>query len=496
MIKRNFIYFLILIFSFFPIYRSYAVFPAVTGVAYAINLAVPVAIRYIGTEIAISSVVRAVQYSNAYYAASSRITSANYIKYFKNKYVLGAGAFVAALDALGLYLSNDSFYLTSDSSGEIGSAESGFFWSSVDGARSSASEVIGLRISSLSSSYPEKTFTFQVNTNTDTSIRYYIYTVETGSNGETINAYHSARTVSKYSCIDDSNGDSVASCQPGYDPNSNVEIEDSQAQSMILSYLDSLDDFDEYKYFADENGVFDSELVKDIDADNPPPMPDGSPIPDIGDPSWGNAHLVSTGVAQSSDSTLPNYVSVDEWDESYFLANDVAGGNDYITGINSGSITAPEVDTGDTTPPTTGDGTNIIIDVSGIERRLDISNEISSNILDGISNINNSSVELQTSPDSSVAKSFWPVKYTDGLLGVLIDFVDNMKQTPIFQWLNEFVIDLGSGSIPVFDFCFNVIAGIDFGCYTLQADAYIWSAIKACMILSSVIVSRRIVFGG
>ncbi|MFL7017243.1 hypothetical protein AB6D16_019050 [Vibrio cyclitrophicus] len=174
------------------------------------------------------------------------------------------------------------------------------------------------------------------------------------------------------------------------------------------------------------------------------------------------------------------------------MGNTVANGNDYVTGLNSGAIANPDAGTG----TDTGTDAGLIVDVSGVETRLDTTNQLSQRILDEVVQVNSTNVSLQSVPNDSVAASFWPVRYPDGLAGVLNNFIEDMKQTPIFEWLDEFVLNLVSGSLPAFDLCFDVIAGIDFGCYTLKADAYIWSAIKACMILFSVIVSRRIVFGG
>jgi len=497
MIKRLISVFLVLHLIFIPSYRANAVVPVVAGAIWAVETIAPQAIRYLASEIAISSVVKAVQVSNAYYSATSTISNAKYLKYFKSKAALGVAAFVTVLDALGLYLSNDSFYSSNEASEEPGAAEAGFFWSSPDGSGSSASEVADIRLAELSAKHPENSYVYEVYTNNGDSIRYYYYQVITDSDGSTENVYNSARTASKYACEGNASGVGVASCEEGFDPNSGATVDDSQAESQIFNYLENLSDTEQLPYFGDEAGVIDKDLKDDFESENAPLMPDGvTAIPNIGDPKWKNAHLVSTGVAQSSDSSADNYVSTDNWDEAYYLANDVANGNDYITGLNSGVVTVPDSSTGTNTGTGSNSDLNVTVDVSGVESRLDTSNELSEDILDEVSKINSTDIALQSSPDVSSSASFWPVKYPDGLLGVLNKFVDDIKQTPIFEWLNEFVIDIGSGSAPAFELCFNTIANIDFGCYTLQADSYIWVAIRSCMILFSVIVSRRIVFGG
>lgn len=498
MIKRLISVFLVLHLIFIPSHRANAFAPpVVAGAIWAVETAAPYAIRYLATEIAVSSVVKAVQVSDAYYAGNSTISKSKYLKYFKSKAALGAVAFVTALNALGLYVSNDSFYSNDNASEEPGAAEAGFFWSSPDGPGSSASEVADIRLAELSSKYPENSYVYEVERNNGDSIRYYFYKVITDSDGNTENVYNSARLASKYACEGNASGVGVASCEEGFDPNSGATVDDSQAESQIFNYLESLSDTEQLPYFGDEAGVIDTDLKDDFESENAPLMPDGeSAIPNIGDPKWKNAHLVSTGVAQSSDSSADNYVSTDNWDEAYYLANDVANGNDYITGLNSGVVTVPDSSTGTDTGTGSNSDVNVTVDVSGVESRLDTSNELSENILDEMIKVNSTDIALQSAPDSSSATSFWTVKYPDGLLGVLNNFIEDIKQTPIFEWLNEFVIDIGSGSTPAFELCFNTIANIDFGCYTLQADSYIWVAIRSCMILFAVIVSRRIVFGG
>lgn len=490
--------------AFFPVQKASGVVPLVAGAVWAIDVAAPVAIRYLASEIAISSVVKAVQVSNAYYSATSTLSNSKYLKYFKSKAALGVAAFVTVLDALGLYLSDDNFYSSDESTDEPGAAEAGYFWSSPDGRSSSASGIADIRIASLVSSNPDNTYSYEISSQNEkgTSIRYTFYRVDTDEDGNSKNIYVSARTAGKYPCskLTSDESDLIFSCQDGFVPNSGAKVDDTQVETQLLGYLSNLGSSDQLIYFGNSEGVIDSDLKDDFESDNVPLMPDGStPIPNIGAPSWNNAHLIATGVAQSSDSSSPDYVSSDDWDEAYYLANTVANGNDYITGLNSGVITVPDTettpDTGSNTDIETGDVT-VTVDVSGVENRLDTTNQLSQSILDELSLLNNASVSLQVAPEESSAASFWPLKYPDGLLGVLNKFIEDMKKTPIFEWLSEFVIDLGSGSIPAFDLCFNVIAGIDFGCYTLQADSYIWSAIKACMILFSVIVSRRIVFGG
>ncbi|MBV7262332.1 hypothetical protein KCG43_10050 [Photobacterium sp. WH24] len=491
--KKLSVYFISFYIAFLPIQRANAVVPIVAGAAYAIDIAAPIAIRYLASEIAISSVVKAVEVSNAYYAASAKISNAKFLKFFKSKAALGVAAFTGVLATLGYYIAEDGSIMQggiTEYPDNVPPPVAGYVWNLRSQSGATVQEVAERVCVSVGETYCSS---FEIlpyrydSTREDLrTINYFTISGDlwagSGDSASLVTCQYAYGTIS--------------TCEDGYIPPSGqpTVVEDSVAQADIASHIQTLPEDQQKALIADSEGVLDKDLVSDLTADDAPPMPDNeTPIPDIGDQAWKNAHLIATGIAQSSDSTAPNYVSTSDWDKAYYLANTVANGNDYITGINSGSITAP--DTGTSTDTGTGDIT-IIVDVSGVESRLDTTNQLSQSILDEISLINNSSVSLQTVPDESVATSFWPVKYPDGLLGVLDQFITDMKKTPIFEWLNDFIIDLGTGSIPAFVLCFNVIAGIDFGCYTLQADAYIWSAIKSCMILFSIIVSRRIVFGG
>lgn len=486
MCKKILVYFIIFYVSVLPIQRANAVAPVVAGAAWAIDVAAPVAIRYLASEIAISAVVKAVEVSNAYYAASAKISNSKFLKFFKSKAALGAVAFTGVLSAVGFSLTNDGTLVSSSSSDDDDVEPlSGYYWKLLYIRDITPLAVANAECSLYSNSTPSCVGVSVQSINDESFVFRRVL-----SNG----SLSTPITIVRSSCS--SNDSSIPTCQDGWIPSSgsNVPVPDDVAINSIVEHVQSLTPEQQKSLISDSEGVLDKDLVEDLTADDAPPMPSGeAAIPNIGDQSWTNAHLLTTGVAQSSDSTAPNYVSTSDWDEAYFLGNTVANGNDYITGLNSGVITAPDTVT---TPDTGAGDITVTVDVTGVETRLDTTNQLSQSILDEVVQVNNTSVPLQAFPDESVAASFWPVKYPDGLLGVLNKFIEDMKQTPIFEWLNEFVIDLGAGSIPAFDLCFNVIAGIDFGCYTLQADAYIWSAIKACMILFSVIVSRRIVFGG
>ncbi|MDW6004441.1 hypothetical protein [Vibrio mangrovi] len=490
-LKKFFVYFFILNIVILPLKKANAVVPLVVGIGYAVDVAAPIAIRYLASDIAISAVAKAVQVSNAYYSATATASNAKFLKYFKGKAALGVAAFVGVLDALGLYLSNDSFYSKDESSQDPGAAQQGYFWSSPDGQRSSGSEVADIRISDLKESHPDNNYIYRIESSSDNSIRYYFYRVDTDTQGNVSEIYTSARTVSRHECSS-SNGVGVSSCSSDFDPNFGLKVEDSDVQTSVLDYLSSLDESKQLEFFADPDGVLDSALVEDLTVDDAPPMLDGeSPIPNIGDQSWSDAHMITTGVAQSSDSSAANYVPQDDWDNAYYLANTVANGNDYITGLNSGAVSIPDT-TGTTPNTTTGEG-SVKVDLSSIESRIDTTNSLNQSILEEFQKINSTTTQTKKSFDESNRYSFWTPIYPNGFEGVLNAFIEKMKQTDAYQFLSGFTLNLSSGVYPVTEFCFTELG---FGCFELKLDANVWLAIKSMVILFSLVMARRIVFGG
>lgn len=489
--------------SYLPVYRAHAVVPIAAGIAWGVQIVVPQAIRYLGTEIAISALVKGVQASNAYYSATAKISNANYAKYFRSKAALGVAAFTGAAAALGWALTNDGTLMQPEYPDSDGGYVEGYVYGSC-GSLCPKSYYESLR--SLASDFqsyglidvPNKRFEIQPIEN------YWRVTFYGEHNGNPDKVL-STKNYFQYSCEDGALRDLLSCTEPDTSVPSN-ELTDEDIFTGVSSYVSGLAQSAQNEFFgsldtSDDGGkglLLDNELtgsdgfVIDEDGQQPqyaPVMPDGSNLPSVGDVEWAYAHNIATGVGQSDDSSLPSYVPPEYWDNADYLANTIANGDSYLTGLNSGVYT-PSV-------PDEGPGvTNPTVDLSGIESRLDTGNSLSESVLTEVQQLNSTTFSTQSAPNSSKSFSFWDIRYPDGIGGVVGVFMDNMKTTPVFLWLDEFILDLNDGEVPVFELCFGTIAGIDFGCYNLQAEAYIWSAIKASMILFAVIVSRRIVFGG
>ena len=503
--KKIFIYFLSFYIALLPVQRVNAVVPAVAGVAWAIDVAAPVAVRYLASEIAIEAMVKAVGASNAYYSATAKIANSKYLSFFKSKAALGAAAFTTAVAAIG-YTMSDGVIIDTSVVAEEGTYVQGKVYGTCG---SLCPQTYYASVAQMATDYQKYGISDSI-TNLTYDITYeslnnrwtVVYTGTHNGTEKTI----TTRNWYQYSCEDNVPSQSPACINPEINSASDQAVDDVILSNDVVAYIESLPSDEQIQYFSAPDGVFDKSLAEDMVADDAPFMPDGqTPIPNIGEPSWKKADLIARGEAQSVDADADDYVSADDWDEAYYLANTVAEGNSRITSLNAAGAIIDDIGSNSQSSNTASTGTvtgaattevNVDIDTSGIETRLDINNSLTESSLNELYKLNQTSIGLQSTPNEAKAISFWKVQYPEGIAGVFSKFMDDMKSTQLFLWLDEFVLDLDSGAVPVFDMCFNTIAGIDFGCYSLSADAYIWAAIKASMILFSVIVSRRIVFGG
>ena len=462
-----------------PCQRAYAVVPVVAGAAYAVDLVAPTVIRYLASDIVISSIIKAMDITDAYYSATSKISNSNFLKFFKSKLGLGIAAFTAIAGTLGYQLVDGELFSSSTLS-EDQIPKAGIYWklnSSISGPTPHSAALarcneINTCVDIFLVNYSDQEATYRI-------------VFDDGS--------MSASTLGILSFGCNSSTQNFETCIDGYTPPSNSEnINDDLATTSIIEKIKELPITSQASLFSDAEGIFDQSFIDYLTADAAPVMPDNeTTIPPIGSPYWNSANLIATGVAQVDDPSKANYIAPADWDTAYFLANTVAGGNSKVTSLNS-SASSAETDTSTDSGAIAGATVNL----TGIESRLDTANALSENAISEFKSINTTNIQTSITPDKSIAGSFWDIRYPDGIKGVFSAFKKNVLSTPIFEWLDSFSLDVGSASEPAFELCFGSIAQIDFGCYSLSADSYVWSAIKAMMIFCALIVSRRIVFGG
>lgn len=492
--KKLVAFFLSVQLTILPCQRAYAVVPIVAGVAYAIDYVAPQIISYIGSEVIFQTITKGMDAGDAYYSAKSKISNSRFAAFIKKRAKIGNVVAAAILAGLGYYFSDGSVvqHVPADIAQNDVVPTQGYYWKVVITTGVNITDAATKKYAS----YLSKGSTLAILPyKADPSLEN-LRTVQVISYAG--NVQYEERAI-RYECDDSSS--SIATCGSSYTyPNTTTE---AVADAVVLGNIEqqipnlNLSNADVGTLTTD-NGVLDSDLISDLSSESVPVMPDGETlIPKQGDQLWTYAHQISTGSAQTTDSGSSTYVPSSSWDTAYYLSNTVANSNPYITELNStgiGTDTGTGTDTGSGTTVETGAGT-VVIDLSGVESRLDKSNSITQQILDGLG-ASNQSVETTIVPDSSKAASFWNVRSPEGLKGVFSTFKDSVLSTPIFQWLDSFSLNVGAANEPAFELCFGTIAQIDFGCYSLSADSYVWSAIKAMMIFCALIVSRRIIFGG
>ncbi|MEL4178337.1 hypothetical protein [Roseateles sp. PN1] len=86
-------------------------------------------------------------------------------------------------------------------------------------------------------------------------------------------------------------------------------------------------------------------------------------------------------------------------------------------------------------------------------------------------------------------------KYPDGVQGVWDKEMGAIKSTPIFSFLNSLNPNIGGAACPRWTFPTGRVLGIDVG-GDLSVPCSVWFALKAIMIVSALLLARRLVFGG
>lgn len=476
MLKKIVTYILCLNIAFFPIAKSYAFFPlAIVAAEAAIDVAAPLAIRYVGTEIAVSLVNKAMRGSNAYYSAVGKISKLKYAKFFNKKVLLGSALFVAALDGMGYLISNNSIAKQQETQQGHIAPQKGFYW-----------QWRGTKVNSpdnlLSAIKRSPTMSFLTGyeliktQNDDAFIVNFLLSSGNKWAG-------SGDVIRKQSCVYGNNN--VDTCLDNYTaPTEPVQAYEFQAA--VVDWMDKLPDEEKRKYFADEaNKILDG-LKNDIQVDAAPTMPDGSPLPSVGSLEWQQANWLLQGTSQGTDSEQPHYIAPSQAPTANYLANTIANGNSHITSLNAGEKT-PTNQTGNKENTTNQTGsTTANVNTTGIESRIDTTNEL-------LRSIGSATVEAKDITSLFDDDSLWsPNKYPDGLVGIWGDFRSKLDNTPIFNFINSFKTNYGNGVVPVWRLD---LSEVGFGCMDISIKKEYWDFMRVVFIASAVVYSRKIIIG-
>lgn len=88
-------------------------------------------------------------------------------------------------------------------------------------------------------------------------------------------------------------------------------------------------------------------------------------------------------------------------------------------------------------------------------------------------------------------------KYPDGLTGVWKAKIKDIKATPLFSLSGSLMPNVGSaGSCPTMPINFSVASWADFGTFDVAPPCWIWDFGKTVIIISALLLARRLIFGG
>ena len=102
---------------------------------------------------------------------------------------------------------------------------------------------------------------------------------------------------------------------------------------------------------------------------------------------------------------------------------------------------------------------------------------------------------IPSNPDLNNGDGWWKTDYPDGISGIWESHQLDLKSTPIYNFVKSFSFSSSASSVPSFDFDFN-LGFIDFGSYSFVIPQYIIDFIGLVLIISSLLLSRKLVFGG
>ncbi|MDO8417080.1 MAG: hypothetical protein Q7S87_12815 [Agitococcus sp.] len=109
----------------------------------------------------------------------------------------------------------------------------------------------------------------------------------------------------------------------------------------------------------------------------------------------------------------------------------------------------------------------------------------------GDGNASTGSLTKPTKIENTVTKSWWETKYPNGIKGVWDSHQSAIDNTPFVQSLNQFKQGVpNSGSCPAFSFTFLQYSG------SISPPCIIWPFLRAVFLFSTMMLCRRIVFGG
>lgn len=100
--------------------------------------------------------------------------------------------------------------------------------------------------------------------------------------------------------------------------------------------------------------------------------------------------------------------------------------------------------------------------------------------------------------DMPAVPELYKQKYPDGLKGVITGAVTQLKATPLFGLVVQLIpTNLpNAGQCPSWSLSMNFGRHMNEGTHVVQPPCWVWDVVKAIMIVSALLLARRLIFGG
>jgi hypothetical protein len=169
--------------------------------------------------------------------------------------------------------------------------------------------------------------------------------------------------------------------------------------------------------------------------------------------------------------------------------------------VSSPSITSTTVNNGNTTVTTSSTTVNNSYNGSNVTSTV-INN--SSTTVNGVPSSTTTETPPDKPEDSAVVTDtnnpeqpkLYERKYPDGFAGVWNTQSAAMKATPLFGLGALFTPSISGGSCPSWTINANIGPHMNYGGGSISPPCWLWGALKAVLIISALLISRRLVFGG
>lgn len=329
--KRIGVYALCFWIAYLPIYQAHAFVPAV-AVSLGSN-----AVRYVATDVVLDLIAKGFASNDPLYKTEGKLPKSKY-----NSWLKGNGkkvAFVAAgFAALGWVISESGDLFKPNIPEDVdngGYSEGSYFYSGTSmspqpyyySLQEAAQAYLDYGVIDL----PNKRY--EIST-MEGYWRVSFYGEQSGNPDKLLSAKNFFRT--------DCSTSFQSICETSPDDSGGVTVSDNHIESDFYSWVSSQPEHEQKFAFSGNDGFVAPDLEPDIQVPPPPTMPDGTPIPGVGDQLWVYADWIARGVGQNADPSLDYYIPPQVWEDAYYLAHTVAGGNQAITTANANGSSLPE----------------------------------------------------------------------------------------------------------------------------------------------------------